>query len=248
MSLWLGIGLGIIPTAARPGATTAPVNVVKPSFDGILTQGQSADVNPGSWTGLPSPNFTYAIKRSGVTVSTDPEYVWAAADVAAGVNAMTVDVTATNEIGPTTAASDPVTIAAPLTLTGTPQPATVGFEYSFTPTRTGGHPPFLFELEGTLPVGLSFDHETGGISGTPVTSGTADLVITVFDDDGLSASLPIELEIAAEPASSIQVTNKASPPATWSIARIADLTLLEPEAGETIEIEGAPAGFAIVGD
>ena len=94
--LSLGMGLGMIPTAARPGATTAPVNVGKPTFDGILTQGQSANVNPGSWTGLPSPNFTYSIKRSGSEISTDPAYVWTGADVAAGAGAITVEVTATN--------------------------------------------------------------------------------------------------------------------------------------------------------
>lgn len=185
---------------------------MKPSFDGILTQGQSADVNPGSWTGLPSPNFTYAIKRSGVTVSTDPEYVWTAADVAAGVNAMTVDVTATNEIGPTTATSDPVTIAAPLALSGSPPVATVGASYSFTPTRTGGHAPFTFALEGVLPTGLSFDTGTGEISGTPVSSGEATLSIDVTDKDGLTASLgPFDLVVSSVSQPAPVVARRVTP-------------------------------------
>lgn len=196
MSIRIGIGLGLIPTAARPAATTAPVNVVKPFFDGPLTQGQSAAVNPGAWTGLPSPNFAYAIKRGATTVSTDPAYVWTSADVAAGASAMTVAVTATNDIGPTTETSDPVTIAAPLALSGSPPAATVGALYSFTPTRTGGHAPFSYLLDGTLPTGLAFDSETGEIAGTPVASGSASITINVVDGDGLPAALgPVDLVV-----------------------------------------------------
>lgn len=55
--------------------------------------------------------------------------------------------------------------------------------------------------------------------------------------------------VAAPPSpSGIQVTNRASPAAGWSIARLADLALTDPGDGEWIEIDGAPAGFAIVGD
>lgn len=198
MSIRIGIGLGLIPTAARPSATTAPVNVGKPFFEGALTQGQSADVNPGSWTGLPSPNFSYAIKRGATTVSTNPAYVWTAADVAAGAGAMTVEVTATNDIGPTTAISDPVTIAGTLQLSGTPGTAFVGSPYAFTPVQSGGHAPYSFALAGTPQTGLSFDDEDGGISGTPVASGTASLTITVTDADGLTATLgPFNLTVSS---------------------------------------------------
>lgn len=200
MSLWIGLGVGLIPTAARPVATTAPVNVVKPSFDGILTQGHAANVNPGAWTGLPSPNFAYSIKRSGVEISTNPDYVWTADDVSAGANAVRVDVTATNDIGPTTAASDPVTIAAPLALSGSPPTATVGVPYTFTPTRTGGHGPYIYGLVGTLPSGLSFNAATGAITGTPVSSGAASLAIGVIDADGLTAEIgPFDLVITTVP-------------------------------------------------
>lgn len=208
----MGIGLGLIPTAARPGTTTAPVNVVKPSFDGILTQGQSADVNPGSWTGLPSPNFTYAIKRGATTVSTDPAYVWTSADVAAGADAITVEVTATNDVGPTTVTSDPVTIAAPLAISGTPGAALVGTPYTFTPGRTGGHAPYAFALTGTLPSGLSFSTSTGAITGTPSTSGTASLSIKVTDGDALQATLgPFDLVVSAEePGGPVSAINTLS--------------------------------------
>ena len=204
MSIRIGIGLGIIPTAARPSATTSPVNQVKPFFAGILTQGQSANANPGSWTGLPAANFTYVIKRGATTVSTDPAYVWTSADVAAGAGAMTVEVTATNDIGPTTATSDPVTIAALLQLSGTPGAAVVGSPYSFIPTRTGGHGGFTYALAGTLLSGMTFSTTTGAISGTPVASGTASLTIGVIDADGLTASLgPFNL-VASSPSEEVK--------------------------------------------
>lgn len=255
-NLRLGIGLGIIPTAARPGATTAPVNVVKPSFDGILTQGHSADVNPGSWTGLPSPNFAYAIKRSGATVSTDPNYVWTAADVAAGANAMTVEVTATNDIGPTLAISDPVTIAAPLALSGTPGTATVGTPYAFTPTRTGGHAPFSFALTGTLQSGLSFSTSTGAISGTPVASGTASLSITVTDDDGLTSTLgPFDLVASSGapviPAPFSRVNGPANDPFTAAVAgsfegwTVDSATTIAEDTAFTVERPGFDSAGAV---
>lgn len=198
MALQLGIGLGLIPTAARPAATTAPVNIDKPFFEGPLTQGQSAEVNPGSWTGLPSPNFTYAIKRGATTVSTSPAYVWTAADVAAGADAMTVEVTATNDIGPTTATSDPVTIAGVLQLSGVPTTAFVGAPYSFVAIQSGGHAPYAFALAGTLQAGLTFSTSTGEIDGTPLASGAASLTITVTDADGLTAPLgPFNLTVSS---------------------------------------------------
>lgn len=192
MALRLGIGLGIIPQAARPAPTTAPVNTVLPSITGILTQGQTLTADPGSWTGLPSGAFTYQWKRSGSNISgaTNSTYVAQADDVSAGASALTVTVTATNDIGSTPATSSGVTIAAPLTISGTPGSATVGAAYTFTPTSAGGHTPKTYALTGTLPAGLSFNTSTGAITGTPTTSGTASgLDVTVTDADGLTASL-----------------------------------------------------------
>lgn len=233
MSLRIGIGLGIIPSAARPGVTTAPVNVVKPFFAGILTQGQSADVDPGTWTGLPSPNFTYAIKRGATTVSTDPDYVWTAADVAAGASAMTVAVTATNDVGPTAETSDPVTIAAPLAISGTPPAATVGVPYSHTFTFTGGHAPRMSSLDGTPPAGLTYNGTTHTLAGTPLSSGTAGgLAVDGVDADGLTTSFgPFDLAVGSD-----------APGSDISSLEIMDGTALDPsavaDAGNGIGVDG----------
>lgn len=188
----LSPGLGIIPRAARPVPTSAPVNTVLPSITGALTQGQTLTADPGSWTGLPSGAFAYQWQRSGSNIvgATSSTYVAQAADVAAGASAITVEVTATNDLGSTTAESAGVTIAAPLSLSGAPGSALVGAAYTFTPTTAGGHPAYSYALTGTLPDGLSFSTSTGAITGTPTSSGTASgLNITVTDADGLTAAL-----------------------------------------------------------
>lgn len=191
MGLRLGIGI-MVPASARPTPTSAPVNTSAPTITGIRTQGQTLTASPGSWTGLPSGAFAYQWKRNGTNISgaTGSTYVAQAADVSAGASALTVTISATNVIGTTSANSAGVTIAAPLTISGTPGPATVGGSYLFTPTSTGGHSPKTYALTGTLPSGLSFNTSTGAITGTPVSSGTASgLNITVTDVDGLTASL-----------------------------------------------------------
>jgi hypothetical protein len=191
MSLRLGLGI-MVPASARPTPTSAPANTVAPSITGALTQGQTLTANPGSWTGLPSGAFAYQWQRSGTNIggATSSTYVAQAADVSGGAGALTVEVTATNVIGSTMAESAGVTIAGPLTLTGTPGGPIVGNAYTFTPTSTGGHTPKSYALTGTLPSGLSFNMSTGAITGTPLASGTASgLNITVTDNDSLTTAL-----------------------------------------------------------
>lgn len=201
----LGMRLGMIPASARPTATTAPENVVAPSIPSPLTQGQTVNVNPGSWVGLPSAVYDYQKQRwDGLAYvdvgapSSSASLTFVAADVSAGADGVRVAVTGTNSIGPTTAYSPPVTVAAPLSITGSPGAGTPSEAYSFTPTSNGGHTPKTFALTGTLPAGLSFNSSTGEISGTPLSASTAeDLVITVTDADGLTAALgPFDLVIA----------------------------------------------------
>lgn len=185
----LGLGLGLIPTRSRPTVTSAPVSVVLPSISGILTEGQTLTADPGIWSGLPSGSFGYQWQRSGVNIggATASTRVPTADDVAAGASALTVEVTATNDIGSTTAESAGVTIVAALSISGSPPDCTVGSPYSFTFTVTGGHAPRVSTLTGTLNPGLDYDELTHTIAGTPLSSGTAaGLSIEVEDADGLT--------------------------------------------------------------
>lgn len=199
MTFRIGLGAGIIPPSARNVPTAAPVNVVLPSISGIETEGQTLTADPGSWSGLPSGSYAYQWERDGSPIggATSSTYVLTGSDVDADI---TVDVTATNTIGSTTATSAAVTPAAALAISGTPGDASVGSGYSFTPSVVGGHTPYTFALDGTLPSGLSFNTTTGAITGTPVSSGTAaDLNITVTDDDGLTDALgAFDLVVSAD--------------------------------------------------
>jgi hypothetical protein len=207
MTFRLGLGVGLIPTAARPAPTAAPENTVAPSFPAPLTQGQTVAINPGEWDGLPSGAFEYMRQRwNGSawvdvgTFSSSANVTFDAADVSAGADGVRPVVRATNIIGPTTANGVGVTIAAPLAISGSPTPAQVGSPYSFTPDVEGGHAPYTFALTGTLPAGLEFDDETGEISGTAVSSGVAeDLEIEVTDADGLVDTLgPFDLTVSSD--------------------------------------------------
>ena len=56
-----------------------------------------------------------------------------------------------------------------LSITGTPPSgAPIGSPYTFTPTASGDIPPYTFSYTGPLPPGLSFDPDTGTISGEPL--------------------------------------------------------------------------------
>ena len=217
MPLGFGLKLGLIPTSARPTITSPPTNVVAPSISGILTEGQTLTANPGSWTGTPSGAFTYQWQRSGTNISgaTASTYVPTTDDVSAGTSALTVEVTATNDIGSTTAESAGVTIRAALSITGTPPDGIVGEAYSFTPTITGGRAPRTVALTGVLLSGLSFNTSTGAITGTPSGSGTmSGLDITVTDADGLTDSLgtfDIVISVEASDADAEAIIAAASP-------------------------------------
>lgn len=91
-----------------PPALAAPVNTVLPSISGTLTVGDTLTGNRGTWTGNPTPTYTYAWWRDGVAISgaTSLTYV----TDTAGVH--TFRATATNSEGVVTAMSAGVTVAA----------------------------------------------------------------------------------------------------------------------------------------
>lgn len=107
-----------------------------------------------------------------------------------------------------------VAIVGPMSLTGVPPTGAAGQPYTFTPTVTGGLPPYIFSLAGlgnpsvTTTLGLSFDEWTGKISGTPTAGATTAPTIQVTDSTGAtksavftinlnpSASLPLKISSA----------------------------------------------------
>lgn len=92
--------IGIGPVTA---AGAAPVNTVLPSVSGTPTENQVVSAALGTWTNSPT-SYTYQWKRDGVAISaaTASTYTLVTADVS---KTITVDVTAINGSGSTTATS-----------------------------------------------------------------------------------------------------------------------------------------------
>jgi hypothetical protein len=83
----------------------APVNTVAPVISGTNAVGQTLTTTNGTWTGSPSPTFTYQWKRDGSNIgsATSVTYVLVEADADTSV---TCEVTATNPIGSASATSN----------------------------------------------------------------------------------------------------------------------------------------------
>jgi hypothetical protein len=82
---------------------TAPVNTVVPAITGTTTDGQTLTSDTGTWSGT-VVSYTYQWKADGVNISgaTASTYLLTASEIGANI---TVAVTATNEVGSTTATS-----------------------------------------------------------------------------------------------------------------------------------------------
>jgi len=81
------------------------------------------------------------------------------------------------------------TTSLPPPLTNTP--------YSATVKASGGATPYTWAVtKGSLPAGLSLDTSTGGISGTPTTTGTSSFTVTVTDSLGSTAQATLSLSVS----------------------------------------------------
>ena len=86
-------------------AGTAPVNTVAPAVTGTATVGQTLSTTNGTWTGVPTPTFTYQWQRVTTNISgaTSSTYVLVAADAG---NTIRCVVTATNAVSAVSANSN----------------------------------------------------------------------------------------------------------------------------------------------
>lgn len=109
-------------------AGIAPANTVAPSISGTAQVGETLTASAGTWTGVPTPSYSYQWKRDGNSIggATNSTYQLVAADYGAVI---TVTVTATNSEGSSSETSAgtsavaglaPVNTAAPV-ISGTPK-------------------------------------------------------------------------------------------------------------------------------
>lgn len=83
---------------------TAPVNTVAPTVSGSAPSGSTLSTTNGTWTGLPTPTYTYQWTSNGSNISgaTSSTYITLVGDVG---NAIGCTVTATNTVNSASAAS-----------------------------------------------------------------------------------------------------------------------------------------------
>ncbi|HEY2018515.1 MAG TPA: putative Ig domain-containing protein, partial [Bryobacteraceae bacterium] len=167
----------VITTASLPGGT------VGASYSATLTA--SGGVTPYVWsaTGLP-PGLLLNTATGAITGT----------PTAAGN--FTASVTVNDNSEQSASAQFPLVIGGNLTITTASLPAgTVGTSYSVTLTATGGLTPYVWSST-TLPPGLFLNTATGAITGTPTTSGSFPVSVTVNDNGGQTASKSLVLAIS----------------------------------------------------
>jgi hypothetical protein len=107
-----GINAALVPDA--------PVNTAAPVASGTPAVGQTLSCSPGTWTGHPTPTYTYAWLRDGVPISgaTASTYTVQSADEG---NGLTCKVTATNKSGSAAAVSNTLIVPVPSPPAPTPE-------------------------------------------------------------------------------------------------------------------------------
>ncbi|WP_167332668.1 putative Ig domain-containing protein [Rhizobium freirei] len=111
--------------------------------------------------------------------------------------------TATNGSGTSAPATISITVTAP-TLSFSPASGALAAgmmnaAYSQTVTASGGTSPYGYGVTGTLPAGLTLNHATGAITGTPTASGNYSFSISATDANNATTSAAYTIAIAPPP-------------------------------------------------
>jgi hypothetical protein len=154
-------------------AGNAPVNTVAPVVSGTATFGQTLSTTNGTWTGVPTPTFTYQWQRVTTNISgaTSSTYVLVAADVG---NTIRCVVTATNAVSAVSAnsnstASVAATVpGAPTIGTATQTGATTATVAYTAPASNGGATITLYTATSS----------PGGVTGTLAQAGSGTITVT----------------------------------------------------------------------
>ena len=111
------------PTDVVKATGSAPKNTSPPSISGNPQEGSTLTVNPGGWSGTPTPHFAYQWQRcigtgggcADIAGATATTYVATSADVA---HTLRVNVTASNSNGSSVATSAETALIAPKSAQG----------------------------------------------------------------------------------------------------------------------------------
>ena len=161
-----------------------PVNTTAPAVTGTTTVGQTLTTTNGTWTGVPSPTFTYQWFRSpstSISGATSSTYTLTAADAG---NTIYCRVTATNAAGSASANSN--TTSAILGLPGTPTIGTASIiglttgQVTFTAPTNSGYGSSIIRYEALNNAGSILGSVTTGGGGTfPALGGSGIVTINL---------------------------------------------------------------------
>ena len=187
------------PPSVSITTTSLPVGQVGNAYEATLTA--SGGTAPYSWSlatgSLPSAVGLSLNAASGVLAGNPSLPV-------AGIS-LPFTVTDSSKPALTTTTSLPLTITqTPLAISTSSLPnGEVGVAYSTIVAAAGGTTPYNWTItSGTLPAGLSLNHGTGAITGTPTAAATADSLTFQVTDAGSpmqTNSAPLSLTIAPPP-------------------------------------------------
>jgi hypothetical protein len=174
---------------AQSVSGTAPANTVVPAITGTTTEGQTLTSSTGTWSGT-VVSYTYQWKADGVNIAsaTASTFVLTASQVGANI---TVAVTATNEVGSTTATSAAVgpvvggflsaIVKKAADQTGANYAAGAAIAWDTETTDVGGwHDTGANTTRFTVPSGVSYVRLSAGISLANVASAGTDTAYVYF--------------------------------------------------------------------
>jgi hypothetical protein len=166
-----GVSANSNSTAAVAG--NAPVNTVAPVVSGTATVGQTLSSTTGTWTGVPTPTFTYQWQRVTTNISgaTSSTYVLVAADAGSTIRCV---VTGTNAVS-AVAANSNSTASVAATVPGAPTIGTATATGSTTATVAYTAPASNGGATITLYTATS---SPGGLTGTLATAGSGTITVT----------------------------------------------------------------------
>ena len=259
-------GLSIAPSTGTISGTptisgTFPVTVMVSDSGGQTAQANYSLVLVSLLTittgSLPSGAIHQAYSTTVSATGGVTPYTWSATGLPAGLSiapgagvisgtpttsgAFSVTVTVSDSSQQSAQAIYSFQISSPFTITTPSLPnGRIQQAYSATVAATGGTTPFTWSASG-LPSGLSIAPNTGVISGTPATSGTFSVTVTVSDANQQSTQAIYSLQIT----SSFTITTSSLPVGRSQHAYSATVSATGGVTPYTWSATGLPAGLSI---